>query len=724
MPFLAPRRVGSARGTGRGAHRRGRARRDRRAPGRIAARRRDRHRDPLRRERADGRRRLPRLPRRPGRPAPVRGARNLLNAPVRHVGSRKRARPHRDADLAAAEARPRARGRLRRGARARSATTSSITSRPRASPTRPPRASAPPSSCARSSATTRARGSSCSCAGPAAGRLDVESLAVLAEVGRISRALADTRFVGHVFNPLADRQAAAALVERDGDSLVIAAALSTQDIESDGGEAAEEALRRIGESPLDIGLGGFGVSFNEVNDETRKDLTRAELIAFPILTILLLVVFRGARRGRDPAAAGHLLDPRHVPRAARDVGVRRHVAVRAQPRDRAEPRPRRRLRVAARLALPRGARARRRADGGGASADGDDGGPDRPVLGLHGRDGARGADAHAAALPVLDRRRGSRRRTALGPDRDPRRAGGARAARHAHQRVRDPPRPGGVRSLQPLVSPGAGRDAAPDRRRARLHGAAARGLVAAAVDDADRAERGRRAAERAVLRRQRVHRRELLTRRDVPGHRQRARRREPRRAGGPARPDRGARRHRRRWALPAPVATRRVRDLHAQRRRPRRARPGRGPGDPRRRPAGQRDHGVRQHGALHRREGEPDRAPAARRLDHRGDHAAAALPSDRLGDPADQDADPERADARRVARRDRARLRGGVARRPVRVHRPAGDRGDEPGLPVRAHLRARDRLRGARDGAHQGAARPRGWTTRRRSRSGSARPGA
>jgi uncharacterized membrane protein YdfJ with MMPL/SSD domain len=140
--------------------------------------------------------------------------------------------------------------------------------------------------------------------GPGAGRLDVESPAVVAEVARISRALADTRFVGHVFNPLADRQAAAALLERDGDSLVIAAALSTQDIESDGGEAAEEALRRIGESPLDIGLGGFGVSFNEVNDETREDLTRAELIAFPILTVLLLVVFRGLVAAAIPLLLG------------------------------------------------------------------------------------------------------------------------------------------------------------------------------------------------------------------------------------------------------------------------------------------------------------------------------------------------------------------------------------------------------------------------------------
>nr|MBA3748993.1 MMPL family transporter [Solirubrobacterales bacterium] len=124
------------------------------------------------------------------------------------------------------------------------------------------------------------------------------------EVGRISTALSDTRYVGNVVNPLVDRAAAGALIERDGGSLVVAAALSTQDIESDGGEAAEEARRRIGDSPLDVGLGGFGVSFNEVNDETREDLTRAELIAFPILTVLLLLVFRGAIAAAIPLLLG------------------------------------------------------------------------------------------------------------------------------------------------------------------------------------------------------------------------------------------------------------------------------------------------------------------------------------------------------------------------------------------------------------------------------------
>jgi RND superfamily putative drug exporter len=136
------------------------------------------------------------------------------------------------------------------------------------------------------------------------GRLDVARPAVRREVARISGALADTRYVGHVVNPLRDRRAGAQLFEPDARSLLIAASLSTQDIESDGGLAAEEARRRIGVSPLDVSMGGFAVSFNEVNDVTRADLTTAELIAFPILTILLLLVFRGVIAALIPLLLG------------------------------------------------------------------------------------------------------------------------------------------------------------------------------------------------------------------------------------------------------------------------------------------------------------------------------------------------------------------------------------------------------------------------------------
>jgi uncharacterized membrane protein YdfJ with MMPL/SSD domain len=139
---------------------------------------------------------------------------------------------------------------------------------------------------------------------PGGGKLDVASPSVRREVARISRELRQAKFVGHVVNPLRDRREGRDLIEPNGRSLVIAASLATQDVESDGGEAAEDAQRRIGDSPLDVRMGGFATSFNEVNDQTRKDLTTAEMIAFPILTLLLLLVFRGAIAASLPLLLG------------------------------------------------------------------------------------------------------------------------------------------------------------------------------------------------------------------------------------------------------------------------------------------------------------------------------------------------------------------------------------------------------------------------------------
>ena len=53
-------------------------------------------------------------------------------------------------------------------------------------------------------------------------------------------------------------------------------------------------------------MGGYAPSFNEVNDQTREDLTKAELIAFPILAILLLIVFRGVIAASIPLLIGVL----------------------------------------------------------------------------------------------------------------------------------------------------------------------------------------------------------------------------------------------------------------------------------------------------------------------------------------------------------------------------------------------------------------------------------
>jgi RND superfamily putative drug exporter len=139
---------------------------------------------------------------------------------------------------------------------------------------------------------------------PDGGRLDTTDPAVRAEIARISRETAAVEHVGRVVNPLRDRGAGAQLIARDGESVAIAAYLSTADSEDDGGYAAEGVEPVIAASSLDVGMGGFAPGFNETNDQTRKDLTKAELIAFPVLALLLLFVFRGVVAAAIPLLLG------------------------------------------------------------------------------------------------------------------------------------------------------------------------------------------------------------------------------------------------------------------------------------------------------------------------------------------------------------------------------------------------------------------------------------
>ena len=136
------------------------------------------------------------------------------------------------------------------------------------------------------------------------GRLDVRSPATRREVRRINKQLAKAKYVGHVVDPFSDPRAGRSLIARDGRSLVIAGYLSTQDVEEDGGKAAEDAQRRVSSDRFEVTMGGFAISFNEVNDQTRADLTKAELIAFPVLAVLLLLVFRGVVAAGIPLLIG------------------------------------------------------------------------------------------------------------------------------------------------------------------------------------------------------------------------------------------------------------------------------------------------------------------------------------------------------------------------------------------------------------------------------------
>jgi RND superfamily putative drug exporter len=139
---------------------------------------------------------------------------------------------------------------------------------------------------------------------PGGGPLNPRDPAVRREVGRLSGEVAKVEYVGRVLNPLRQRRAGAELIARDGQSLAIAAYLSTNDIEDAGGIAAERVKVLAEASPLDVAEGGFAQGFNETNDQTRKDLTTAELIAFPVLALLLLFVFRGVVAASIPLLIG------------------------------------------------------------------------------------------------------------------------------------------------------------------------------------------------------------------------------------------------------------------------------------------------------------------------------------------------------------------------------------------------------------------------------------
>ena len=128
------------------------------------------------------------------------------------------------------------------------------------------------------------------------GTLNVQDPAVSGEIDRLAGQLAKADFVGHV-----DK-----LPAPDGKSVALAAQLTTNDLEDKGGLADESVRKLVTSKTLDVGYGGYAPSFNEVNDQTRKDLTNAELIAFPILAILLLLVFRSAVAAALPLLIGVL----------------------------------------------------------------------------------------------------------------------------------------------------------------------------------------------------------------------------------------------------------------------------------------------------------------------------------------------------------------------------------------------------------------------------------
>ena len=294
-------------------------------------------------------------------------------------------------------------------------------------------------------------------------------------------------------------------------------------------------------------MGGYAPSFNEINDQTRTDLTKAELIAFPVLALLLLFVFRGVVAAAIPlllgviSIVGTLLVLRVMSSFADTSLFALNIATGLS------------LGLAVDYALLLVSRYREEI-GRAAPPARPTAAPSRPPAAPPSspaspwpRRWRRWCDA--AALPLLDGGRRRLGRDPLGGDRDPRRALAAGPARDPHRRPLDPPRPRRLRHLRRLVPARPRGDAAPGRGRPRQHRPDAGRRGAAAVDDPDRAQRRSGATREALLRRLPLPRRPLPARRHRGGHGHRRRRRRPGPAGRLPAPDRSGRRRRPRHSL-------------------------------------------------------------------------------------------------------------------------------------------------------------------------------
>ena len=320
-----------------------------------------------------------------------------------------------------------------------------------------------------------------------------------------------------------ERSRPSPLVSEDRRSVYLPVTFYTAADEDAAADALVDRLR--GRAGRDGRRRGRGVQPGRRAGGGRPPARRADRRADPAAVLAARLPQPGRRaaaaRGRDGDRAADVL------RAADRQQLRADVDVRHQPHDGARPRPGDRLLAVHGLALPRGARGGRRPLAG-AARDRAHRRPDRALLRLHGRRGARRDARLRPALPLLD----GRRRRARGPQRRARladaAAGPAGGAGPAGERAR----PAAL----------AGRDAA--RRRARPGGPVVPAL--ARRDAPPRAGRDRRggAADRdgAAVPADRVHRRRRL--RAAAGEvRARGRRRDPR--GVPARPDGAAARGRR-----------------------------------------------------------------------------------------------------------------------------------------------------------------------------------
>ena len=178
----------------------------------------------------------------------------------------------------------------------------------------------------------------------------VDSPQARAKIARVAEALRD-RDVAQVIAYRGDGPPE--LVSRDGRSTYLAATFRAG---ADIGDTVARLEARAAREP-GVSLGGGAVVGEQVGTQVEEDLARAESLAFPILFVVSLFVFRSLVAALLPLVVG--MSAILLTFLAMRAGQQRRadVDLRAQPHHRARPGPRDRLLAVHGLALPRGARA-------------------------------------------------------------------------------------------------------------------------------------------------------------------------------------------------------------------------------------------------------------------------------------------------------------------------------------------------------------------------------
>jgi RND superfamily putative drug exporter len=129
----------------------------------------------------------------------------------------------------------------------------------------------------------------------------VASAAGAAEIAHVTAVMQGDPGIARVVTPA---QGGAALVSRDRQLAYVIGYADTVSVD-EGGSIALRVRDALASDPH-VTVGGFLIANKQITDQVSKDLARAEMLAFPILFLLLLVAFRGVVAALLPPLVGGL----------------------------------------------------------------------------------------------------------------------------------------------------------------------------------------------------------------------------------------------------------------------------------------------------------------------------------------------------------------------------------------------------------------------------------